>query len=78
MIWKGEVSDDKQEMDVYDHNDDLVTTLENDGSGFGEQDVRDAAFDAMEGTQPSSYNQTLIAAMATNQIEIKHPHAEDN
>ena len=70
MMWTGELSEDRSEMAVYDHNDDHVTTLEDDESGFGYQDVRDAAFDRMEGNQPSVYNQQLIACMACNQIEI--------
>ena len=71
--WTGEISEDGTEMDVYDHNGDHVTTLNNDGGGFGQQDVRDVAFEQMGSNQPSAYNQTLIACMATNQIEINRP-----
>lgn len=70
MNWKGEIGKDGSEMAVYDHNGDFVDTVENNGSGFSKQDVRDAAFDHMEGNQPSAYNQQLIACMSCNQIEI--------
>ena len=75
--WVGDISDDGTEMDVYDHNNEHITTVENDGGGFGKQDVRDVAFDAMDGNQPSAYNQTLIACIATNQIEIIRPESGD-
>lgn len=69
-MWVGKITADGSQMEVYDHNDDLVVTIDNDGVGFSKQDVQDAAFDSMEGDQPSAYNQSLISCMATNQIEI--------
>ena len=71
MFWLGEISADGTEIDVYDHEDDLIATVENDGSGINKQIVKDVAFGHMEGDQPSAYNQTLIACMATDQIKIE-------
>ena len=69
--WKGIISADATEMDVFDHNDDFIASVENDGGGFSKQDIRDIAFGSMDGDQPSAYNQNLIACMATNQIVIE-------
>ena len=70
MNWTGKISFDGTEMEIYDHNQEYVETVENDGSGFSKQTVRNVAFDNMEGSQPSAYNQQMLACMATNQIEI--------
>jgi hypothetical protein len=34
MTWKYQTSDDVDEMDIWDHTDTLVKTLQNDGTGF--------------------------------------------
>ena len=70
MNWVGEIDEKGSEMRVYDHEGSLIDTLSNDGSGFSKQDVQNVAFDAMQGSRPSAYNQAMIACMATNQIKI--------
>lgn len=34
MSWSYEILNNGQEMNVYDHNDNLITTLKNNGGGF--------------------------------------------
>ena len=77
MKWTAEVSENADEMDIYDHNEHHVTTVENDGSGFGKQDVRNIALEHMEEDKPSAYNQKLIACMACDKIQIKQLGQEE-
>lgn len=74
MTWYFDISDDGTEMDVYDHNGNLVETVQNDGSGFTiPGDIHAVMRNSMEGNQPSAYNQSLIADAATNNFEKGTP-----
>ena len=83
MTWYFQITESST-MDVWDHEGEKVaedTPIRYDehgdpvGSYSGEYPdrVKDLAHSHMEGTQPSSYNQQLIADMACDQIERGPP-----
>ncbi len=67
---------DPQTGDVYDHRENVVGTLDvQTWSGDFPRDVLDVLRNAMEGSKPSAYNQTLLADMASENIKIGTPPA---
>ena len=64
MTWKL----DYETGDVIDHEGEIVGAI--DTPYRMPDDVHEVMRDAMKGNQPSSYNQTLLADAATNNIEV--------
>lgn len=72
---------DPSNGDVYDHEGTVVGNL--DGTGWERswrgdfpREALDVLREAMEGSKPSAYNQTLLADMASENIEVGiHPDA---
>jgi len=85
MTWYFDPDGDR--MDVYDHTGELVeadTPINYDDAGepvgvyggnFPDR-VKDIAYEQMDGSQPSAYNQQLVADMACEQIEQGTPPAQ--
>jgi len=67
---------DPQTGDVYDHTGSVVGNLDVKAwSGDFPRDVLDVLRGAMGGSKPSAYNQSLLADMASENIEIGTPPA---
>ena len=75
MTWHHSVSSDGSSMDVWDHTGSLITTMQNDGSGFNKNDVLDVMFDAAvaayqdAGGTVDDYVLRCLADAAFEQIE---------
>ena len=67
---------DPETGDVYDHNEDVVGSIEL--PGISDQDMRDAMREAMDGDQPSAYNQTLLADLASQNWVKELPPSEQS
>lgn len=70
-MWVGVIYVESGYMEIYDHEETLIDTIQNDGSGFSIQDIKTVARESVAGTQPSAYNQALLMDMATDNITIK-------
>jgi hypothetical protein len=73
MKWEYSVADDGSSMEIIDHTGSVVTTVQNDGTGFEiPGDVLDAMFDtAMSEYKAGNLKEalTIVAIMAGEQIE---------
>lgn len=76
MKWTVNISDDGTVATVTDHNDEQVTTIDNDGGGFNQQDALDVMFDeAAErhnaaGGSVTDHVLMTLACAAFEQIEV--------
>jgi hypothetical protein len=75
MTLKYEISDDMQELKVFDHNGNLIKTVQNDGKGFNiPQDIKDIVFDEAEKVQSNGNIQKwreLHLRLASDKIKEK-------
>lgn len=64
---------DPETGDVYDHNGDVVGTVDGSDGYTIPADVYEIMIEAKEGDQPSAYNQNLLMDAATENIELGTP-----
>jgi len=76
MTWYYEISSDSRSADVYDHTGTLITTIDNNGTGFSKQDVLEVMHSELHAALSNSNSSRAIeiaADAACEQIERGSP-----
>ena len=75
MAWHWDINDDGG-LDVWDHEGSQVATNREWSQTWDSypSEVLEVVRNAMDGDQPSAYNQSALAAAATGDIERGDPH----